>query len=84
MEKKKTVLLPKKYVKVNSFQHAICFKQFVVLDIGYNYARKGEDSLRCSELSKKMLAKFLGPVLQSIVSLTSSLRGQLINFFRTL
>ena len=33
---------------------------------------------------KNILVTFLGPVLQSIVSLTSSLRGQLVKCFNTL
>ena len=40
-------------------------------------------STSCS-LLYKLLLEFLGPVVQSIVSLTSSIRGQLVKYFTTL
>ena len=40
--------------------------------------------LSLSPLAKKPLESILGPVVQSIVSLTSSLRGQLVKRFTTL
>ena len=41
-------------------------------------------SLKTQMQSCHASSKFLGPVVQSIVSLTSSLRGQLVQCFKTL